>query len=559
MGSGVGGGTNSDVTALTVFNSDLYAAGFFTTAGGNPASRIAKWDGTAWSAVGSTGSFFPPSSLTVYNSELYAGYYTNMIYKWNGTSWATLTAGGALPVHSMIVHNSELWVGGDNQINRYNGTSWATPIALGSGGAHVSAFAIFNGELYAAGNFATIGGVSASSIAKWNGTTWTALGTGISGVGIVKVSTMTVYNNELYIGGSFTTAGGVSTTNIAKWDGTAWSAVGAGGGLNLPVSALQVHNGNLYIGGSFNYAPPYNVQNMAIWNGTAWLPFGPGTDATVRALTEFNGQLIAGGSFVNANNSPVNNIAAFTQCTVPPPAPGPMTGKDTTCSGGNQTYSVPPIFGMSYTWTLPSSWTSAGSTSNSISAGPKSGTGTVSVSAINACGSSPIVSKTVLVYQSPMANINVTGNTLSTAPGMASYQWYLNGNLIPGATASSYTATQSGSYYVIVTSNNGCKDQSQSKAFTLVGVDDVSSSTSVRIFPNPHNGVFTIQFPSNQHNGRTTIEVRDISGKLVYQESLTASAPTVERTIDLTRLSSGVYSLRIVSDATISVHSVIRK
>ena len=39
---------------------------------------------------------------------------------------------------------------------------------------------------------------------------------------------------------------------------------------------------------------------------------------------------------------------------------------------------------------------------------------------------------------------------LLTAPdGQASYQWYRNGNAIPGATLSSYTATQAGSYSVI--------------------------------------------------------------------------------------------------------------
>jgi hypothetical protein len=158
-----------------------------------------------------------------------------------------------------------------------------------------------------------------------------------------------------------------------------------------------------------------------------------------------------------------------------------------------------------------------------------------------------------------MANFNVSGNTLSATPGMAGYQWYLNGNLIPGATTSTYTATQSGSYYVIVTNSNGCKDQSQTKPFTLVGVNDVSSLSGVRIFPNPHNGVFTIQCPADKPNGMITIEVRDISGKLVYQESLTAAGATIEKTIDLTSLSSGAYILRIVSDKSSSTHSLIRK
>jgi hypothetical protein len=44
---------NNIVSALAVNGTDLYAGGFFTTAGGVPASYIAKWDGNAWSPLGS--------------------------------------------------------------------------------------------------------------------------------------------------------------------------------------------------------------------------------------------------------------------------------------------------------------------------------------------------------------------------------------------------------------------------------------------------------------------------------------------------------------------------
>src|SRR5262249_29105133 len=51
------GGTNDVVYAMTVFNGGdgpvLYVGGNFGTAGGAPASRVAKWNGTAWSNLGS--------------------------------------------------------------------------------------------------------------------------------------------------------------------------------------------------------------------------------------------------------------------------------------------------------------------------------------------------------------------------------------------------------------------------------------------------------------------------------------------------------------------------
>ena len=44
---------NGMVRALAVSGSDLYAGGSFTTAGGSAANRIAKWNGSGWSALGS--------------------------------------------------------------------------------------------------------------------------------------------------------------------------------------------------------------------------------------------------------------------------------------------------------------------------------------------------------------------------------------------------------------------------------------------------------------------------------------------------------------------------
>src|SRR4051794_30830195 len=90
----VGTGMNDRVQSLAGFNGSLYAGGEFVTAGGNPASRIAEWNGTTWSALG-IGVNDDVYALAVYNSELYVGGYfdtagsvqSSLIAKWNGTTW----------------------------------------------------------------------------------------------------------------------------------------------------------------------------------------------------------------------------------------------------------------------------------------------------------------------------------------------------------------------------------------------------------------------------------------------------------------------------------------
>ena len=58
-GSGISG-SECLCNALAVSGTNLYAGGYFTKAGGVPANYIAKWDGSAWSALGSgTGGELP--------------------------------------------------------------------------------------------------------------------------------------------------------------------------------------------------------------------------------------------------------------------------------------------------------------------------------------------------------------------------------------------------------------------------------------------------------------------------------------------------------------------
>jgi trimeric autotransporter adhesin len=93
----------------------------------------------------------------------------------------------------------------------------------------VSALAVSGSDVYAAGDFSTAGGVLAHRIAKWDGTTWSGLGSGINGI----VYALAVSGSDVYAGGYFTTAGGIPANHIAKWDGTSWSALGSG--MNSPV------------------------------------------------------------------------------------------------------------------------------------------------------------------------------------------------------------------------------------------------------------------------------------------------------------------------------------
>jgi hypothetical protein len=132
-----------------------------------------------------------------------------------------------------------------------------------------------SGNVYFGGDFRFIGTVPANYVAKWDGSTWSALGSGMNQV----VQALAVSGTNLYAGGQFTTAGGVSATNIAKWDGNGWSALGSG--MNNGVQALVVSGPNLYVGGGFTTAGGVPANYVAKWDGSAWSALGPGVNRLV--------------------------------------------------------------------------------------------------------------------------------------------------------------------------------------------------------------------------------------------------------------------------------------
>ena len=89
-----------------------------------------------------------------------------------------------------------------------NGSVWALTVFDDGGGE----------ALFVGGTYTTAGGGAAKNIAKWDGSSWGALG---SGVGDPLVFALTVFDDgggaALYAGGEFTTAIDSGDSFLAKW------------------------------------------------------------------------------------------------------------------------------------------------------------------------------------------------------------------------------------------------------------------------------------------------------------------------------------------------------
>ncbi len=137
-----------------------------------------------------------------------------------------------------------------------------------------------SGDLYIGGRFSRIHNVQATSVARWDGSTWSALGTDGSNGGLPFVYTIAVDGTDVYVGGEFQFFGGVVTENVAHWDGTAWHAVGSDFEPNEPftssVWALAAFQDELLIAGDFTSFNGVPAAGFVHWDGAVATPITSG-------------------------------------------------------------------------------------------------------------------------------------------------------------------------------------------------------------------------------------------------------------------------------------------
>jgi hypothetical protein len=191
-------GSNGYIYALKNFQDTLFIAGGLDTLGGVYAPGIGNWEGNTFHYIGNM--YGPnPKCYEIHNNELYVG----------GGFWT-------------INGNP------DTLISKYLGGNW---LPIGSNifaSGSIYCLQSYQGNLYAGGSIYSNSNPNIRRIARWDGTQWSGLGTGMGLGGITQVYCMAVYNGELYIGGEFGSANGMSVNYIVKWNGTNFISIGTG-------------------------------------------------------------------------------------------------------------------------------------------------------------------------------------------------------------------------------------------------------------------------------------------------------------------------------------------
>ena len=136
--------------------------------------------------------------------------------------------------------------------------------------------------------------------------------------------------------------------------------------------------------------------------------------------------------------------------------------------------------------------------------------------------------------------ITLNGKVL-TSTAAASYQWYVNGTLIPGATQQTDTAIVTGAYTVVATDEFGCSQSSNAINYA----SGSGGAISLAVYPNPNSGVFKVNFVVNTADN-VQVALYNYLGQEVYAQNYGSFSGFFNNDINAGNLASGVYALKVL-------------
>jgi hypothetical protein len=407
----VDAGQPDDVITDTVeIDGLLYAAGWFTEAGGDPAEGLATWDGSTWTAI-DTGPGFEVESLATDGDNLFAGgvWYDfgpddqslGGVAVWDGTDWADWTANlpDGTDITALEYAQGELYAFGFYYLDPSNpgtrdclalvmdGTAeaphWASIGDVAAGDCMINAATLVDApddDIYIAGDFATIDGDTYNGVARYvtmEGR-WEPLADGVNfGAGTGSPYDITQGPGgdadwSVVVAGSFLLdpIDGGDPFAFAMWDGSAWTPItGFDGDDYIAGTALATDNGSLYLGGYYATFDGETFNGIAKWDGTAadpmagtFTPLGSGltyedgTYAEADLITPYAGSLLVSGDFEVAGDQATFGLARYGDAVVPG---APRAVKATAAATSAKV-----------TWTAPLSDGGAAITSYRVTAAP---------------------------------------------------------------------------------------------------------------------------------------------------------------------------------------------
>ena len=521
--------------------------------------------GNSWSSIVSgitgTAAWVAPiiQSLHVANTY-YCGYQQVFKTTNKGTTWTQM---GSIPSSGQILY---LAAAPSNSLVLYaatsgalykttnGGTSWSTISAgLPTSAASISRMTVDNTD--ANNVFVSFSGYSAGNkvfVTTDGGSTWTNISAGLPNLPANCIIYSNNTNDAIYVGtdvGVYYRDGSMSSwtpfmtglPNVIVNDfeifyptgkiraGTYGRGVWQSDLYSNPSSTPVANFSTSFSSACINTPFVFNDQSSGTPTAWSWTITGsssplssvknptvtyssPGIYTVSLVSTNGNGSSSVYTNTIEVNSPPIVSVPSVTVCSV--------QSKALVASGAT-----------TYTW-------STGSTSNVIIVSPSVTTVYTVTGFVGACSSSTTATVSVGSYPA-IPTISQSGNIL-TSSSISNNQWFLNGTIIPGATAQSYTVTQDGGYSVVVTGSYGCSKTSTVATVVLTNVADAAHATTIQLSPNPVKDIIYVSSAINEAKTANYL-IYSVSGQLVRSGSINLNN---KESISVNDLSAGVYEIK---------------
>ena len=177
----------------------------------------------------------------------------------------------------------------------------------------------------------------------------------------------------------------------------------------------------------------------------------------------------------------------------------------------------------------------------------------VSLTVLNQYGQDSItLTSFVTVNPLPIISITQVGPNLVASGGsnlQGDYQWYLNGNFIPGAINPTYTPVQNGVYFVYGISTSICTGMSDTLNFVSVSTINNANNTLLTLFPNPVKDELSLQI-KNDSFINYQIEIYNNLGQKVSENLNSFYQENDVINFNTKQFNSGIYLIKIFNQST---------
>lgn len=351
-----------------------------------------------------------------------------------------------------------------------------------------------------------------------------------------------------------------------------------------PAAPVATNNGPLCAGAALNLSATGQTGATYQWNGSGSFTSSQ-QNPTIATTTTAHAGLYSVTQTIGGCTSPAGNTNVIINNSVSPTVAIYPSPNDTICTREPVTFVASPNNGGSapqYQWkkngnNITGATTANYSTStiangdifsceltgNAVCAVPQkvlSNNITMTIASLQPCAVSIIANPGLVL--SPWQLVTFTATPVKGGL-LPTYQWLRNGQAVTGATSNTWSANNLDAndiISVVLFSKDPCAMPNRDTSNTLTvniktGISKINGGSSISLYPNPNNGVFTIHGNINAAN--VSVDIVNAIGQTVYSKQFAvapwlsqgqqAGSREFEHHIHLD-VAAGVYLLKVKSN-----------